>query len=137
MNFVKLFTVILSLGLFIIACGESKPSNSTATETNKNAPATTTPASTVDELASARSIYNSKCLRCHKADGSGGAVEIDGVKLNSEDFTSEKMKKMDDEKYLKYISKGIPDEGMPAFEKQLSAEEIKDVIKFIRAEFQK
>lgn len=137
MNFVKLFTVILSLGLFIIACGESKPANSTATETNKNAPATTTPASTVDELASARSIYNSKCLRCHKADGSGGAVEIDGVKLNSEDFTSEKMKKMDDEKYVKYISKGIPDEGMPAFEKQLSAEEIKDVIKFIRAEFQK
>ncbi len=43
---------------------------------------------------------------------------------------------MDDAKYIKYITEGVPSKGMPAFKKILSEAEIKDVVKFIRAEFQ-
>ncbi len=139
MNFVKSIVVILAFTLFFIACGETKTENKPVEKANTNVstPANVKPSATIDEMAAARIIYKEKCVKCHKEDGTGGKVEIDGETLNSEDFTSDKMKKMDDEKYVKYITKGIQSEGMPAFEKILSEAEIKDVIKFIRSEFQK
>jgi mono/diheme cytochrome c family protein len=139
MRFLKITLTISALLLFIAACNETKNTNS-ANVNNANSTVNNStnpqPTTTVDELASAKMTYNDKCARCHKEDGSGGKIDIDGKVLNSEDLTSEKMKKMDDAKYIKYIENGIPDEGMPAFKDKLTDEQIKDVVKYIRAEFQ-
>ena len=47
------------------------------------------------------------------------------------------MKKEPDEEYYEYIEEGIPDEGMPSFKDVLKENEIKEVVKYIRAELQK
>ena len=139
MKYIKSFLLVLTLSMFLGACSGAKSDNSADVKVvaNANASPEAKPTGTIDEMAAARTIYKTNCAKCHKDDGSGGKVEIDGVMLKSEDLTSDKMKKMDDDKYIKYITKGIVDEGMPAFEDKLSEQEIKDVVKFVRAEFQK
>jgi len=87
-------------------------------------------------MASTKKIYTEKCASCHKEDGTGGKVEIDGTTLNAEDFTEDKMKNMSDAKYIGYIENGVPDEGMPAFKGKLTDDEIKNLVKLIRSEFQ-
>lgn len=141
MKFLKLSLVLSAIGLFIFACSENQPANTNTTNivvTNANKPATTAqPTAPADVLADARKIYTDKCVKCHKEDGTGGKVTIEGKTINADNFTTDKMAKMADEKYFDYIKNGVPDEGMPAFKDQLSEAQIKDVVKFIRAEFQK
>ncbi len=47
------------------------------------------------------------------------------------------MVKEPDEEYIEYMTKGIPDEGMPSFKDILNKEEMEGVVKFIRKEIQK
>jgi mono/diheme cytochrome c family protein len=136
MKIIKLILLVVTITAFLIACAKSTTENKPVEKANVNTAANVKPTATVDEMAAAQTIYKEKCSKCHKEDGTGGEVEIDGEKLKAENFTSEKMKKMDDEKYIKYTAKGVKDEGMPAFENILSESEIKDVVKFIRAKFQ-
>lgn len=141
MKFNKFAFILTALSLFILACTQSdNPQTSTANNANKSVQPTQqaqpTATAPVDEMASARKIYTDMCSRCHKDDGSGGKTEIEGKTINAENLTSDKMKKMADAKYVDYIKNGIPDEGMPAFKDRLNDEQIRDVIKFIRTEFQ-
>jgi len=46
------------------------------------------------------------------------------------------MKKEPDEEYIEYMVKGIPDEGMPSFRDELTDDEMKAVVKYIREEIQ-
>ncbi len=138
MKIVKTFLILAAISLFIIACTQTETTTNNATEnTNKpentEAQATATP----DELASGGKHYKEHCARCHKEDGTGGEVEIEGKTLDADNLTSDKMKKMPDEKYIKYITNGIKDEGMPAFKDVLSDEEMIEVVKYIREEIQK
>lgn len=141
MKFLKISLLATAFALFILACNETPRTNVTSAVSETNAVAVTNanaqPAPTIDELAAARKNYAEKCAACHKQDGSGGKVDIEGTIINAENLTSEKMIKMPDAKYIDYIENGIPDEGMPAFRGKLSDQEIKDVVKFIRQEFQK
>ncbi len=91
---------------------------------------------TLDELAEARNIFMEKCVRCHKEDGTGGKTYIDDIEIRVPNFRSERMKREPDDDFIKAITKGIPDEGMPSFEKELSQEQIKQLVAFIRKEFQ-
>ncbi len=152
MKFLKFGFILSALTLFIFACAENKPTSpantiivtNTNSSANANKPAANTaivnlnaqPSAKMDEMASTKKIYTEKCVRCHKEDGTGGKVEIDGTTLNAEDFTEDKMKNMSDAKYIGYIENGVPDEGMPAFKGKLSDTEIKNLVKFIRSEFQ-
>ncbi len=141
MKFLKLSLILSALALFIFACTENKTANTNTTNvvvTNANKPAANAqPTAPADVLADARKTYTDKCVKCHKEDGTGGKTTIDGKTINADNFTTDKMAKMADEKYFDYIKNGVADEGMPAFKDQLSDAQIKDVVKFIRAEFQK
>ena len=142
MKFFKTAFVLSAFALFITACSEAaKNTNNTANNmvvvTNSNVNAITKPTAVFDELASAREIYTTSCSNCHKDDGTGGKVEIEGKIINAENLTTDKMKKMADAKYINYIEKGIPDEGMPAFKGKLTDQQIKDVVNYIRKELQK
>lgn len=128
--------VLLSTVYFFGACAAntSKPSG-----TNANAPATPAaawPKPTIDELASGKKTFEQNCAICHKTDGTGGKIEIEGKKLNPDNLTSGKIKGFSDEKIIGYILNGVEDEGMPAFKDKLSEGEIRDVVKYIRKQFQ-
>jgi mono/diheme cytochrome c family protein len=144
MKFLKISLILSAIVLFAVACGEtSKTTNSTTnstTNTNKTANvANTNTAATpaADELASAKKIYSEKCVRCHKEDGTGGETEIDGVKIKAPNFTSDKMKSEPDAEFVEAIEKGFPEDGMPAFKGKISDDDIKNLVKLIRRDFQK
>lgn len=140
MKIFKLSLICAALGLFIFACADDKPANTNTTNAvvaNSNKATNAQPSAPANETADARKIYNESCANCHKEDGTGGKKVIEGKTINADNFTTDKMAAMADEKYIDYIKNGVPDEGMPAFKNKLSDEQIKSVVKFIRAEFQK
>jgi mono/diheme cytochrome c family protein len=145
MKIFKLSLCLAALGLFIFACAGNQPAGTnantrTAADTNAPANAPTnaaTPTAATDELASAKKVYSDKCVRCHKEDGTGGETNIDGTKIKAPNFTSDKLKKEPDAEFIEAIEKGFPDDGMPAFKGKISDDEIKNLVKLIRRDFQK
>lgn len=80
-------------------------------------------------FADGASVYKAKCASCHGADGSGDTPM--GKKLELRDLRSADVQKQADAKLIEITTKG---QGkMPAYEKKLSADEIKQVIAHIRS----
>ncbi|HEV2803261.1 MAG TPA: cytochrome c [Pyrinomonadaceae bacterium] len=105
---------------------------STASGTNASTAAAATPA---DELAAARSTYNVACVKCHKATGEGGEVDMgDGGMLKVPSFKEGHTLNHTDAEFARQIAKG--GDGMPAFEKRLTPEQIGALVRFVRREFQ-
>lgn len=118
--------------LFIVACGGT---GNVATNTKPASPAATTPPPTaVAQITSKHPIqlYAESCAACHKETGKGGKITVDGKTINPDDLTSEKMAAKTDAQLVKYITDGIPDEGMPAFKDKLSEKDILNLVIHIR-----
>ncbi len=118
------------------ACGTA-PTNTSTSNATTPAPAATTAATPLDELAGGRALYSQNCAACHKEDGTGGKMTIEGKTLNVDDLTSDKIKKFSDEKISGYIINGVPDEGMPAFKDDLTEAQIREVVLYVRRGIQK
>lgn len=111
-------------------------SNNTANANNASAQASPTPAAptpTPDELAAAASTYNTTCVRCHKADGTGGEVELEEGKKIKVVNLREHGRRDTDKHLADIIANGHDD--MPAFKKRLTPEQIDDLVRYIRREF--
>jgi mono/diheme cytochrome c family protein len=134
MKTVKLGLIFLAIAIFSLACANNQTqTNKTENETKPNT-ANTQPTAPADELASAKKIYSESCVKCHKEDGSGGQIQGDDGKFNVTSFKSEKAMKHDEAKMYDYIANG--DDEMPAFKSRLSEQQMKDLVKFIRKDFQ-
>jgi len=137
-----LVAAALAASASLAACGSDAPSNtaanaSNASNANANAAARATPAATAapasDEFAAARTDYKNHCIKCHKEDGSGGVVEEeDGQKHKVPNFRAEKHT---EEQFIRKITNGDTDEGMPAFKNRLDPERIAALARFILHEF--
>ena len=138
MKRVKLILLVAACIIFTYACGSSTVSNTISSVNNaENKPAANTqPVAAGDELAAGRNLYKKDCAACHREDGTGGKITLDGKTINPENLTADKFKNRPDEKLIGYITDGN-DEGMPAFKDKLKPEEIKEVVKYIRGELQK
>jgi len=113
----------------VTACKTNQPSSPAATSNSSASQ------STPDQFAPVRAIYDKECKSCHAQNGTGGPVKLeDGTKLKVPSFREGHALRHPDSDYLKQITKG--GDGMPAFEKKLTAEQMNDLIKFIRREFQ-
>ena len=113
----------------VTACKTNQPSSPAATSNSSASQ------STPDQFAPVRAIYDKECKSCHGQNGAGGPVKLeDGTKLKVPSFREGHALRHPDADYLKQITKG--GDGMPAFEKKLTAEQMNDLIKFIRREFQ-
>ncbi len=142
MNFLKISFIFSAVLLFIIACNQTNNVDTNLTtekNTASNAPPLqpeVTPA-TIDDLASARKIYSEKCVKCHKEDGIGGVTVLeDGTKIKAPNFTTDRQKKNPDSDYIETIENGAKEDGMPAFKGKISDDDIKNLVKYIRREFQ-
>ena len=117
--------------LFAFAC------NQPATETTtKSGPATSVSpaAATPDEFASARTVFNKSCAGCHGEDGSGGTKTVDNKKLKVPTMREGHSLNHTDDEFRKQITEG--GDGMPAFKEKLTPEQMNELVKFIRHEFQ-
>ncbi len=85
-----------------------------------------TPAALADDASAA--LYKSKCAMCHAADGSGDTPM--GKKTATHDFRSPEIQKMTDAELTEITAKGK--NKMPAYDKKLTADEIKGLVGFIR-----
>jgi mono/diheme cytochrome c family protein len=126
-------TLIVScLPFFLFACGQNPPAN-TAVNANGNSVAVPP----TDTLAVGRKLYNQNCAACHKVSGTGGKMDFDGKTINPEDLTDDEFVQAPDEKLYAYIFDGVKNEGMPSFKEKLKEPEIREIVRFIRAELQK
>ncbi len=130
--------IVFAAAFLLWACAQT-PSSNTATnnDATKAAASPQTPAAPVDEFAVGRKIYSANCAVCHRENGTGGKIEIEGKAIKPDNLTSEKIKAFTDDKIIGYIYNGIEDEGMPAFKDKLSEAEIREVVRYVRADIQK
>lgn len=141
MQFLKIGLILTAILLFITACNQTETTNTnlasnTVVATNSNNSAATPTTTTADELAAARKIYSEQCVRCHKEDGTGGVSIIDGKRIKAPNLTADKQKNEPDAEYIEVIENGEKEDGMPAFKGKISDDEIKNLVKLIRRDFQ-
>jgi cytochrome c6 len=80
------------------------------------------------DAAAAEATFKAKCAMCHGPDGKGETAT--GKMMKVKDFASEDVQKMSDADLTAAISSGKG--KMPPF-KTLSADQVKDLVAFIRA----
>lgn len=145
MKFIKAVVISSSLVLLIFACAENRPLNSnsaTGTIVVSNANIQPTVGETVgniadnNDFAGSRRIYLETCVGCHRENGTGGAAEYEGKKIKVPSYQSKGAMNASDDKLYDYIANGEEDE-MPAFKDKLTEQQMRDLVKFIRREFQK
>ena len=136
MRVFKLTLAALALLTYAAACNSGGADNHHAANTNAQptatAPASATPAATPDELAQAADDYKNACIKCHKADGSGGSFDNDGKEVKVPDLRTHGLKDPDKE-LAEQISEGGDD--MPPFKKKLDPTRINNLVRYIRREF--
>jgi mono/diheme cytochrome c family protein len=77
----------------------------------------------------AETTYKSKCAGCHGPDGKGETAAGKAMKAGS--FAAPEVAKMSDDDLATAIAKGK--NKMPAYEKSLKPEQIKDLVSYIRS----
>lgn len=128
----KSLVLITLLLILLTACQTEKPGGPPKANNNS---ATNNATSTPDQFAAARTLYEKDCKLCHMANGEGGPVKLDdGTKLKVPSLREGHALKHPDADFVKQITKG--GDGMPGFAEKLKPEEINDMVKFIRREFQ-
>ena len=73
-------------------------------------------------------LYKAKCAACHGPDGKGDTAA--GKKLGVRDFHAPEVAKMSDAELFDITKKGK--EKMPPYDKKLTDDQIKQLIKYIR-----
>lgn len=142
MNFLKLGLILTFFAVFVFACSRAENSGgnvsvNTQTAVNLTPVGNGSPSlPAVDELASVRKIYAETCAGCHKENGIGGVSEIEGKRIKAPNFTSDRQKSEPDSEYIEVIENGEKEDGMPAYKGKISDEDIKNLVKYIRREFQ-
>ena len=132
MKSVRLLVIVTATAIFA-ACGNSGTLSSNQGNPN-GSPAVPATKATPDELASARVNFQKHCVECHGEKGKGGLVTHEGKKFKVPTLKSGHAVDHSDDKLAKQIREG--DDDMPAFEDKLSAQEITDLVRFVRKEFQ-
>ena len=133
MKLILLALTCIALALVGIACTE------TATPTNTAAPRSATtptpaPAASVDEFAAARTNFTKNCEACHGPNAEGGVVRINDKQLKVPSLKADHAIKHSDAEMVDYITNGH--EAMPAFKDKLNAQEITELVRFVRKTYQ-
>ena len=77
----------------------------------------------------AAKLYQTKCVACHGADGSGNTTV--GKTLKLADLRDPEIQKATDAAFTEIITKGK--DKMPAYEKTLKPDQIKGLVSYVRS----
>ena len=134
MKLISLALTCVAIALLSIACTETATPTNTNTSRTAATPATPSPSPSVDPLATARAHYAKNCEACHGEQGTGGLVKVDNKQIKVASLKADHAIKHTDDQLIKVITGG--EEEMPAFKDKLSQQEIADLVRFVRKEFQ-
>lgn len=132
MKLISLALTCVAIALTAIACTETAPP--TNAPVSSSTPAAAAPAASVDEFATARANFKKNCEACHGPEATGGLVKVDNKQIKVPSLKADHAIKHTDDKLTKMITNG--EEEMPAFKDKMSTQEIADMVRFIRKEFQ-
>ena len=130
MKLIALALTCVALALVALACTE------TATPTNTNSsraaasPAAPSPVASVDEFATAKANYAKHCEACHGPEATGGLVKVDKKQIKVPSLKADHAIKHTDDQITKMITNG--EEEMPAFKDKMSAQEIQQMVRYVR-----
>ena len=130
MSLTRLAIIAIASGALVSACNKEPVTTVTPAPTQSATAASPTP----DEFAAMRAIYPKDCAVCHGDTGEGKTAVIDGKKIKAPSLRTGHSLRHSDVDFIKQIAKG--GDGMPAFEKKMTPQEIDEMIHFIRREFQ-
>jgi mono/diheme cytochrome c family protein len=82
------------------------------------------PAAFADDAAA---LYKTKCASCHGADGKASAV---GKKMGAKDLQDPELKKATEAQWIEITTKGK--NKMPAYDKKLTADQIKQLVAYMK-----
>ena len=131
---ISLALTCVAIALLSIACTETATPTNTNTARTAPTPAAPSPSPSVDPLAVARANYAKNCEACHGENGTGGLVKVENKQIKVASLKADHAIKHTDDQLAKVITSG--EEEMPAFKDKLSQQEIADMVRFIRKEFQ-
>jgi len=123
-----------ALALLGVACTETATPTNTSTATRTASPAASASQAPTDEFARARTNFTKNCEACHGPTGEGGTKEIEGKRIRVASLKAGHAVRHSDEELTKIITNG--EEEMPAFKDKISAEEITEMVRFVRKNFQ-
>ena len=122
-------SLLVLSAVFASGCGNQP--NTTTSDTKSTPPTAATP----DPFADARGIFAKECQTCHGVDGKGGRVKLeDGKTLRVPSLREGHALRHPDSDFRKQMMNG--GDGMPAFKDKLSPQQIDELIRFVRQEFQ-
>jgi len=133
MKLIALALTCFAIFLVASACTETATPTNTNTSRAAASPATAATA-TPDPLATARANYTKNCEPCHGPNAEGGPVKVDNKTIKVPSLKADHAIKHTDEQITKMITNG--EEAMPAFKDKMSQQEIADMVKFVRKQFQ-
>src|SRR5688500_2217431 len=133
MKLISLVLTCIAIALVAVACTETAtPTNTnTATVTRTASP---TPAASVDDFARARTTFATHCEGCHGPNGEGGLAKVDNKQIKVPSLKADHAKKHTDDELVKIVTGG--EEEMPSFKDKLQAQEITELVRFVRKNFQ-
>lgn len=80
-----------------------------------------------------RVIYEQRCLDCHGSEGRGDGIKALSLSPRPGNLVSAATSAKSDQDLLKIIANGRPRTGMPAWKDELSDEEQRNVLVYIRS----
>ena len=130
MKLIALALTCVAIALVAIACTETATPTNTNTSRAATSPAAPSPAASVDEFASAKANYAKHCEACHGPEATGGLVKVDKKQIKVPSLKAEHALKHTDEQITKMITNG--EEEMPSFKDKMTAQEIQDMVRYVR-----
>nr|ART35679.1 B468 [uncultured bacterium] len=86
------------------------------------------------EFANARANFAKNCEACHGPTADGGVVKLDNKTIKVPSLKADHAIKHTDAEMIDYITNGH--EAMPAFKDKLNAEEITELVRYVRKTYQ-
>ena len=134
MKLIALALTCIAIALAASACTETATPTNTNTSRAAASPSAPAPAASVDEFASAKANYQKHCEACHGPDATGGLVKVEKKQIKVPSLKAEHALKHTDEQITKMVTNG--EEEMPAFKDKMSAQEIQDMVRYVRKHIQ-
>jgi len=130
MKLIVLTLTCVAIALVVIACTETATPTNTNTSRAAASPAAPAPTASVDEFATAKANYAKHCEACHGPEATGGLVKVDKKQIKVPSLKADHALKHTDDQITKMITNG--EEEMPAFKDKMSAQEIQQMVHYVR-----